>query len=98
MKLHHRGFRGIVHDWFKSYSSNRVNYVSIGDFNSVDRQITVGVPEGSNLGPLLFLLYINDMKNLSPTLKFINFADDTTVYSKGSNKNEMYDVLTAELV
>ena len=97
-KLHHLGFRGIVHDWFKSYLSNRVNYVSIGDCNSVARQITVGVPQGSNLGPLLFLLYINDMKNSSPSLKFINFADDTTVYSIGSNMNEMYDVLAAELL
>ena len=78
-KLHHLGFRGIVHDWFKSYLSNRVNYVSIGGVNSIDRQITVGVPQGSNLDPLLFLLYINDMKYSSHTLKFINFADDTTV-------------------
>ena len=61
-KLHHLGFRGIIHDWFKSYLSNRVNYVPICCVTLVGGQITFGVPQGSNLGTLLFLLCLNDMK------------------------------------
>ena len=61
-------------------------------------KLLLGVRKGVNLGPLLFLLHINDMKNSSPPLKFISFADDTIEYSKGSSMNEMYDVLAAELL
>ena len=52
----------------------------------------------NTFGPFSFLSYINDIENSSQILKFLNFADDTTVYSKGSNMKDMYDVLAAELV
>ena len=96
-KLYHLGVRGTVYDWFKSYLSNRITYVSINDTDSSTKPIKYGVPQGSNLGPLLFLLYINDMKNSSVLLNFINFADDTTAYVKGSDMNAIYDILETEL-
>ena len=78
-KLEHYGFRGIVLDWFKSYLSNRKQYVSYNSCNSDLKDIICGVPQGSILGPLLFILYVNDITNTSNILDFILFADDTTI-------------------
>ena len=78
-KLEHYGFRGIVLDWFKNYLSNRKQYVSYNSCDSDLKDIICGVPQGSILGPLLFILYVNDITNSSNVLDFILFADDTTI-------------------
>ena len=79
-KLEYYGIRGIAKDWFCSYLSNRKQLVSIGNVTSDLKPITCGVPQGSVLGPLLFLLYINDFSKSVPDLDFHLFADDSNLF------------------
>ena len=78
-KLNHYGFRNSSLAWFKSYLTGRSQYVVIDDITSNRSLIITGVPQGSVLGPLLFLIYINDMHMATDTFKYILFVDDTTL-------------------
>ena len=84
-KLQHYGVRGVTLEWFSSYFSGRSHYVEYSDTISELKPITCGVPQGSVLGPLLFIIYTNDLPNSMKHSKCmyskcILFADDTTVY------------------
>ena len=78
-KLHYYGIRGIAHAWFKSYLENRQQRVKIGTYVSTPTTLNIGVPQGSILGPILFILYINDLAKASDLTSVILFADDTTL-------------------
>ncbi len=72
-------------------------YVCINDTNSEQLNVSCGVPQGSILGPALFILYVNDMCNVSTTLKSILFADDTNIFHTGDNLKEVCETMSHEL-
>ena len=78
-KLNNYGLRGKINAWFQSYLSDRTQYVEIGGTKSNSQQIRCGVPQGSILGPLLYLIYVNDIHK-SCNCNILSFADDTTLY------------------
>ena len=78
-KLKHYGIRGTAYNWFKSYLTNRTQYVQYKDKCSQKLKITTGVPQGSILGPLLFIVYVNDIAKITNKFHFTIYADDTTL-------------------
>jgi len=79
-KLYCIGTRGIVHDWFKGYLYNRSQYVCVSGMKSDRNFVSCGVPQGSVLGPLLFLLYVNDIGNSVPNIPRKLYTDDTNLF------------------
>ena len=79
-KLSHYGITGAPLQWFKSYLSDRKQFILYDELESDLLNITVGVPQGSILGLLLFLIYINDAHKATQVLEFVHFADDTTLF------------------
>ena len=84
-KLKHYGIDGKALHLCESYLTNRSQYVEINGVKSGQLPITTGVPQGSILGPLLFIIYINDFSLSSQAFTFISYADDTTLFSTVSN-------------
>ena len=84
-KLKNYGIRGTLLNWCRSYLSDRKQYVMIDNCKSQHKVITCGIPQGSILGPLLFLIYMNDIYNISDSLHFIQFEDDKGVFMSGNN-------------
>ena len=95
-KLEHMGIRGLANDWLKSYLSERKQYLEIHDEKSPLETIKCGVPRGSILGPILFLIYINDIQSAT-SLPLLCFADDTTVCYSAHDTYDLYSTMNNEL-
>ena len=93
-KLEFLGIRGICLQWF----INREQYVVYNDALSSRQRITCGVPQGFILGPLLFLLYINDLANASDVIYSLLFADDSNMFITGKNPDDLVIKMNAEIV
>ena len=96
-KLKHYGIRGVALKWFGDYLDNRKQYVELKGIKSERLSISCGVPQGSILGPLLFLLYINDLPNVSKCLSFIMYADDTNVFMSSNCIRSLESIMNDEI-
>ena len=96
-KLEHYGIRGNVLSWFQSYLTGRSQYVSVNGHVPTTLPIICGVCHGSILGPLLFLIYVNDLASVSKVLKFYLFDDDTSIYFDSSDLFTLQKVENGEL-
>ena len=97
-KLYLFGIRGITNDWLKSYLFNRTQTTEVNGTISTKETNPYGVPQGSVLGPLLFLLYINDITNSSNKLNFFLFADDTNLLYAHKNLKSLEIAVNSELL
>ena len=95
--LNHYGIRGVSNDWFKSYLSNRYQYVSINGYESGLAAINSFVPQGSVLRLLLFLLYINDLIQVIKFCKVHHFADDTNLLYLSNSTKKLNKQVNADL-
>ena len=97
-KLEFYGVRGVSLDLFKSYLSGRKQFVEYNGASSSQGNIVCGVPQGSILGPLLFLIYINDLALASEKIFSILFADDSNLFLSGKDPNQLIKSMNEELV
>ena len=96
-KMERYGIRGVPLQFFASYLTDRQQYVQMGNTVSSEQTMTCGIPQGSSLGPVLFLIYINDLPNCSNALTFRIFADDTNVFASARDLKILEKIVNSEL-
>ena len=96
-KLEYYRINGNYLRWFENYLEDRQQFISFEHNSTKKATVTCGVPQGSILGPLLFLLYVNDLRHASKILNPIMFADDTNLFFSHSDINVLFEKLNKEL-
>lgn len=97
-KLDVLGFRGVTKSLLESYLTDRYQFVAIGNNKSLPGAVRTGVPQGSNLGPILFLLFINDVSKLRLNGKLRLFADDTSLVYEANNVDELLNQIKEDVI
>jgi hypothetical protein len=95
-KMEQLGIWGVANAWFNSYLTNREQYIELYNLKSSKKSISCGVPQGSILGPILVLIYVNDINNAT-SLSILSFADDTTITSSSPDIGKLYTNMNTEL-
>ena len=96
-KLKSVGLSDDTVNWFQTYLTNRKQRTSVGDTLSVAAPLTVGVPQGSILGPLLFLIYVNDLPSCQLASEIVLYADDTVIYYLSTDLFDLESKLNSDL-
>ena len=95
--MHCYGIRGHTLAWFQSYLSSRIQICKVDQTMSKTRTVKCGIPQGYNLGPLLFLLYINDLPNCLTSSSASMFANDTNISTNGKTNDELQERINVDL-
>eukprot|EP00733_Pompholyxophrys_punicea_P000182 Pompholyxophrys_punicea_v1_NODE_31_length_5106_cov_5.948276.p1 type:complete len:607 gc:universal NODE_31_length_5106_cov_5.948276:3591-1771(-) len=96
-KLSNLGISGNLLNWFADYLKNRSQYIRVENWTSPSEIITAGVPQGSILGPLLFIIYVNDLSNSLQQLMPLLFADDSNLFGFNKDRNELQELVNGDL-
>ena len=96
-KLEAYGIRGLPLNWFSSYLTNRQQYVTLNNQESPKQTMVCGIPQGSSLGPLQFLIYINDISNCSDKVSIRIFADNTNIFASSKSLKDLEILINEEL-